>query len=335
MSGKKTRKIAVAGAGAVGSLIGGLLSEAGEDVTLIARPDHVRAIQKKGLHIGGIPGNSVIRVSAAESLTFRPDVLLLAMKTQDLESACRQVRDLAQSSTIVTLQNGTRGDSIAAAFFPRENIISGVVMMNAQYLEPGKVTLAHAGELVIGSAFGRNNEKVREIKVLLDQAMKTEISENISGVRWSKLLLNNLGNGLEAMTGRSIRSCMHDAVIRRIGIYTLREGYHVIRQSGYRLGSLPGVPATLLKIIASAPDFVAGFFLKRSMGHLKTLSSTLQSLKRGRPTEIDYLNGEIVRLGRQTGIPTPLNSAVTDIVKDIEKTGRFYTSGDLAGRFAI
>ena len=135
-------KIAVIGAGAIGSLIGGLLARAGEDVTLIARQAQVEAINAQGLRIDGLLGKLTIPVRAAETLDFQPDLALLAVKTQDVEAACRQVAAYVRAIPIVTLQNGVRSDEIVATLLPRENIISGVVLFNAQFLEPGKVTYA-------------------------------------------------------------------------------------------------------------------------------------------------------------------------------------------------
>ena len=328
-------KIAVIGAGAVGSLIGGLLAHAGEDVTLIARGAHVNALHEKGLQIEGVLGTLIIPVKAAETLEFKPDLLLLAVKSQDVETACQSIKEMAKDATILTLQNGTRSDEIVASFFPREHIISGVVMLNAQFLQPGQIIYARSGALLIGEAFTKNGIRGEEIRALLQPAIQTEISPDIRGAHWAKLLVNNLGNGLEAMTGMSINECMQHEVMKRIGILTLREGAGVIRKAGYKLASLPGVPAGVLRFLVHAPLPVAGALLKRSFGKARTLSSTLQSLKRGRPTEIDYLNGEIVMLAKQIGMECPFNAKIVELVKAVEKGGGFLSPAALAGQFGL
>ena len=134
-------KIVVVGAGAVGSLIGGLLARGGEDVTLIARQSHVEAIHEKGLHIEGVLGKLIIPVKAFETLDFKPDLVLLAVKSQDVETSCRENKDYLQNIPVITLQNGVRSDNIVATLLPKENIISGVVMFNSQFLKPGLITL--------------------------------------------------------------------------------------------------------------------------------------------------------------------------------------------------
>ncbi len=329
------QKIAVVGAGAVGSLIGGLLTLAGEDVTLIARKAHISAMNENGLLIRGAHGDTRIRVKSAEKLNFRPGLVLLAVKTQDVEEACRSIAGLAGSATIVTLQNGVRSDDIVAGILPAGRIISGVVMFNVQFLKPGEVTYAREGTIVIGEPSGEKSHTLGQVKDLLSKAVKTVTSSNIRGVHWSKLLLNNVGNGLEAMTGMPVSECMRHKAMRKTGIYTLREGFRTINKAGYHPVSLPGVPRLILRFIIFSPMPLASWLLSRSMRQLKTLSSTLQSLQRGRPTEIDYLNGEIVRLGETTGMATPFNSRILETVKEVEKTGKFFTPDELAIRFGI
>jgi 2-dehydropantoate 2-reductase len=333
MKAEPKPKIAVVGAGAIGSLIGGLLARAGEEVTLVGRRAHVQAVREHGLRIEGVLGALTIPVRAAETLDFRPDLGLLAVKTQDVERVCDQVQAYIQDAVIVTLQNGVRSDGMVATRVPKANIVSGVVMLNAQFLIPGQITYAHAGSLLIGEAFGENGQRVREIQALLSRAVRTEISDNIRGAHWTKLLLNNLGNGLEAMTGLAVSECMRHAGLRRIGILALREGNQAIEKAGLRLAPIPQIPAPALGFIIRTPVPVAAWALSLSMGSLKTLSSTLQSLRRGRSTEIDYLNGEIVRLGRQLGMATPYNSKVVEIVKEVEKSGRFFAPDELVRRF--
>ena len=212
---------------------------------------------------------------------------------------------------------------MVASLLPKENILSGVVMLNSQFLQPGVITFGRLGSLVIGEAFGKNGERTQKIQSLLQHAIPTSLSGDIQGVHWTKLLVNNLINGLEAMRGLSIRECMRNSDLKRIGILTMRESYQVIQKAGYHLASLPYAPAPVLQAMLHAPLPLAEWILSRSIGSLKTTSSTLQSLRRGRPTEIDYLNGEIIRLGLQVGVPTPYNSKVVEIVKKVEQSGQF------------
>jgi 2-dehydropantoate 2-reductase len=329
------RKIAVVGAGAIGSVLGGLLAHAGEDVTLVARKEHVDAIHQSGLRIEGALGAFTVPVRAAEALDFRPDLVLLSVKTQDVATACEQMKPNARDVPIITLQNGVRSDDIVASFFPKEYILSAVVMFNGQYLKPGQVTYGGGGPLVIGEAFTDNGPRVREIAELLRRAIPTEVSDNIRGAHWTKLLQNNLGNGLEAITGLPVIEVMRDADVRKIGLLSVKESYQVIKKAGFRPGPLPGLIAPVL-LLARAPLSVGMWMLSKSGGSVKSVvGSTVQSLRRGRTTEIDYLNGEIVRLGKEIGIETPFNSKVVEMVKEVERSGRFYPPEELVRRFSI
>ncbi len=334
MPEKSKPRIAIIGAGAIGSLVGGLLAQSGEEVTLIARPAHVAAIRARGLRLEGVLGELTIPVSAAEALDFQPDLVLLGVKTQDVENVCRPLQAYLQTVPLITLQNGVRSDDLVATLAPRANVISGVVLFNAQFLQPGHITYARRGALLIGAAFGPNGPRLRELQARLNRALRTEVSDNIRGAHWTKLLVNNLANGLEAMAGLSISDCFRHPGLRAIGALALKEGYQTMARAGLRLAPLPGIPMALLQFIAQAPLPLAAGGLSVSMGQLKTLSSTLQSLRRGRPTEIDYLNGEIVRLGQQLGVATPYNALVVQTVHEVEQRRQFYTPADLERRFA-
>ena len=328
-------KIVVLGAGAVGSLIGALLARAGEDVTLIARPAHAAALRAGGLRVEGLAGVSVLPVRAAERLEFQPALVLLAVKTQDVEGACRENLEWLRAATVLTLQNGLRSDDLLAGLLPRGNILSGVVMMNVQFLEPGRVHLARAGGLVVGAPFGANDRRVYDLGQRLERAVPTRVSDDMRGVHCTKLLVNNVFNGLEAISGLPIRECMRAPGLRRIGALALQEGARTIRKAGYRLRPLPGVPFAALALMIAAPLPLAAGLLDLSMRNLDTLSSTLQSLRRGRPTEIDYLNGEIVRLGGELGLATPYNARIVELVKQNERSGRFPAVEALVREFGV
>ena len=332
---KSRNKIVILGAGAVGSLIGGLVARAGEDVTLIARREHAAAINADGLRIDGVLRPLTIPVKAVETLDFQPDLALLAVKTQDIETTLSPIRAYLASAPLVTLQNGVRSDEITASLLPKENILSGVVMMNVQYLQPGQVTYARRGSLLIGEAFGQNGPRTKEIQALLNRAIPTSLSSNIQGAHWTKLLVNNLANGLEAMSGLPAREALGHPGLRKISLLALKEGYQAIQKAGIRLAPLPGLPMPFLLFIIRSPLAASDLGLRAYTLSLRTLSSTLQSLRRGRLTEIDYLNGEIVRLGQQVGMAAPYNAKVVELVKEVEKNHRFYSPAELVRRFGV
>jgi 2-dehydropantoate 2-reductase len=292
-------KIAVIGTGAVGSVIGGLLAHAGEDVTLIGRRSQVDAINTHGLLLTGALGEMRIPVAAAERLDVSPNLVLLAVKMQDIETTVRDVLPSIASTSILTLQNGVRADDLLAGLVDKANIVSGVVVFGATYLEPGRVTYSPAGRLVIGNPFGPITPEVRHVAAVLNKAMPTHVSDDIRGAHWTKLIINE-NNALPA---------------------------------GIGLGPLPGVPTTLIQAMLRMPAPVASVLprlLSRAMGETPFLGSTLQSLKRAKSTEIDYLNGEIVALGKQLGRATPYNTAVVELVHRVEATSAFLPAEEVA-----
>jgi 2-dehydropantoate 2-reductase len=323
--------IAVIGAGAVGSVVGGLLAKAGEDVTLVGRRAHVDAVNRNGLRIDGALGALQVRVRAAERLDFKPSLVLLTTKTQGVAAAARELRPNVGGVPIVTMQNGVRSDELLADVLGQDDILSCVVLFGATFLEPGRVTYSPQGALVLGVPFGPIDGRARTTAAILDMAVPTQLSANIAGAHWTKLIINE-NNALPAVTGLSIQDVNRRTVLNRLSILLMREAMATIAAAGIKLASLPGLPATALRTMLRLPMPVASRLLRllsRSLGKTPALGSTLQSVRRGERTEIDYLNGEVVALGRRAGRPTPYNAAVVDLVHQVESTGRFLTTEDV------
>jgi 2-dehydropantoate 2-reductase len=319
-------RIAVIGAGAIGSTIGALLSRAGQDVTLMGRPKQVAAIRKHGLQLDGALGRFIVQVPAAEQLDFRPDLALLAVKTQDVKSAVQASLPLLTDVPLVTLQNGLRSDDLVAGVLPPHQIVSAVVSIIATYLTPGSVTVISPGSLVIGHPFAAPEPLLPMVAEILNHAIPTQISANIRGAHWLKLLVN-VNNALPAITNFTVQEVYADPYLSQLVIRLLREGLAVVQRAGIKLESLPDVSVALIRLLGRLPvkfaARLASTKVRRTVSTLPVFGSTLQSLRRHRSTEIDYLNGEIVRLGTEVGVPTPLNAMVVKMVHRVEKQGRF------------
>ena len=319
-------RIAVIGAGAIGCTIGALLSRAGQDVTLIGRQEQVAAIRKHGLHIDGALGRFTVQVPVAEKLDFHPDLVLLAVKTQDVVTAVQVSLPLLTDTPLVTLQNGLRSDDLVAGVLPHHQIVSAVVSIIATYLTPGTVTIISPGSLVIGHPFAATEPLLPMVAEILNHAIPTQISANIRGAHWLKLLVN-VNNALPAITNRTVQEVYADPYLSQLMIRLLREGLAVVQRAGIKLESLPDVSVALIRLLGRLPVKLAARLtaakVRRTVSTLPVLGSTLQSLRRHRSTEIDYLNGEIVRLGTEVGVPTPLNAMVVEMVHRVEKQGRF------------
>ena len=296
MKNEATIRIAVLGAGAVGCYYGGMLARAGHKVTLIGRPVHVEAFRKAGLHFEGLKFDEQVPVEAsAEASAVRgARLVLFCVKSTDTEQAAAQIAPfLDAGSIVVNLQNGVDNSERIQAKVSQP-VVPAVVYVATEMKGPGHLKHHGRGDLVIGP-----NEQV---KAWFESAgVPTVISDNIAGELWAKLVVNCAYNALSAITqlpygkmieGPGIRDTMRDVV---------EETLAVAKASG----------------VAMAPDILARTY-KIAEAMPTQFSSTAQDLARGKPTEIDHLNGYVVRRGEALRIPTPANRALHALVKLME-----------------
>jgi 2-dehydropantoate 2-reductase len=325
-------RIAVIGAGAIGCLVGGYLKKSGEEVTLIGRGSVVESIQEKGLSISGVRGNFLVPISISESLNYIPELVILATKTQDIDSALKNNLDLLSNSLILTTQNGVQADNLVAKYFLREKIISSIVMFGATSLEPGKVVQNFEGSWVLGNFFdSRPTESLLLLSLVLNKAFPIVISEDMQGMKYLKIFVN-ANNCLAAILGKSMQEVFSDLTISRISIAIWKEGFEIIDKIGINLVSLPGFPVQNLTKFTSLPSEVAAQVFSEMMQHLSKdplYGSILQSIMRGKLSEIDYINGEFVRLAEENNLQAPLNKILVDMVHQVEKGNGFYSKDNL------
>ncbi len=346
-------RVVIIGAGAIGGMLAARLAARGVRVALVGREAQVEAIRREGLRLRE-PAGFVRRfplpatVSAAEALAGeRPSVVALAVKTQDLAQACRELAPhLAglPGVPVVTLQNGVQADELAGAALGRERIVGAVVMCAASALEPGQVEVQFPGWLVVGEPFGPVRRRTRQVAEVLGAAVPAYVTENLTGVRWSKLI-SNLNNGLCAATGLLMGELLGDPAGRVLPVRVMKEGYVVARAAGVRLdhglyglgrralgqgrrtAAIAVLQSVMTLVLAWLPEGAATAVLmaagRTGLGRLPVRGSTWQSLMRGRPSEIDFLNGEIVRWGEALGLPVPYNRRVVEVVHQVERTRRF------------
>ncbi|HLB25480.1 MAG TPA: 2-dehydropantoate 2-reductase [Nitrospirota bacterium] len=331
-------KVAVIGAGAIGSVTAALLSDKGHDVTLLCRPEQAGAINARGLHVGGIGGGKVYEVPARPALDFSPDFLLLAVKTQDVHEACCAAMPHAGDAVAVTMQNGLKSDGIAASVLGRERIVSSVVMFGATCDEPGRVTYNFPGGLVIGKAFDDGADGVVErAGELFSGALDVRIADDIHAAHRTKLVLN-LNNALAGILGQELQTTFSDARVCRLGLALMREACETMEAAGLSIGELPGLPLEKLKSLLQAPPDVGAQIyggIMRGLSKEPLPGSVLQSIRRGRRSEIDYLNGEVVSIGNGCGHPAPLNARAVAMVQKVEEAGRFFDAERLIEEMAL
>jgi len=324
-------KVAVIGSGAIGSLVAGYLATKDTPVTLVARKGQVAVLNKRGLILHGVRGKRGILLPVVSELRENVDLIIMAVKTQDVIEAASHNLSFMKDCSILTMQNGIRADQFLSEIVPSENIISSVVMFGATYISPGEAIHNFEGDLIIGKAFGMNDDQVEAIAHLMNKAFTTHISQDIKGMKWLKIFIN-LNNCLPALVGKSMQETFKNLELCELSIRLLAEGLKVVDKAAIRLHSLPTFPEERLRDLVSIPmDQGRSLFSQIMTGLSKEplYGSILQSIQRGRPSEIDYINGEIVALGREIGIPTPLNKTVVEMVHQVEKTGIFFTSHEV------
>jgi 2-dehydropantoate 2-reductase len=292
-------KVAVVGAGAVGCYYGGMLARAGHDVTLIGRPQHVEAIERQGLRLETQTFDERIRVSASSegSAVQSAQLVLLCVKSTDTESAAAAIKPhLAPDALVLSLQNGVENADRLRAILPQD-VLAAVVYIGTEMAGPGHVKHHGRGELIIE----RSRASDELAQALIAAGVPTDISDNVRGALWAKLILNCAYNALSAITqlpyGRLVKGAGITAVMRDV----VDECLAVAKADDV---TIPGdVDAAIRKIAETVPG---------------QYSSTAQDLARGKPSEIDHLNGVIVRRGEALGVATPVNRLLHAIVKLLE-----------------
>ena len=293
-------KIAVMGAGAVGCYYGGMLARAGHDVTLIGRPNHVDAIQRDGLLLDTQTFKQHVRLqaSAEPSAVAGATLVLFCVKSTDTESAAALMRPhLLPGTLVLTLQNGVDNALRLQAALPQQEVAASVVYVATEMAGPGHVRHHGRGELVIATSAS----SMAAAALLVAAGVPTEISSNVEGALWAKLILNCAYNALSAITqqpyGRLVQVQGVPGVLRDV----VRECLAVAQADGI---TVPGDVAQAVERIAQTMP--------------GQLSSTAQDLARGKRSEIDYLNGYVLRRGEALGVATPVNRVLWTLVKLIE-----------------
>lgn len=305
-------RVAVLGAGAVGSYFGGMLARAGAQVTLIAREAHVQAIRRSGLFLDTVTFQERVHPPASTETSAARDAefVLFCVKTVDTEEAARLLAPhLAPGAIVISLQNGV--DNVARIRTSSGiDALPAVVYIAAALPEPGHVKHSGRGDIIAGefsanahSASSQPGRPERVAALFAGAGVPCRVSPNIEIDMWTKMLMNCAGNAVTAIAQTSFAHAARNLQIREVMRQVIEETVKVGRASGVQL-----------------PD--AGWVekgIKNAEGLGEATSSTAQDIARGKRTEIDSLNGYIVRRGAELGIQVPVSATLTALVKLIEE----------------
>ena len=322
-------KLAVLGCGALGSSIGADLSKAGHDVVLIDQwPEHVDAMKRKGLHVT-MPDMELhtpvkaIHLCELCALHVQFDVVFLVAKSYDTVWMVHFIKPyLKADGVIVSIQNGLNDEEIIPIVGAERNIASAVELAAAIF-DPGRVNRKTARDHTwfgIGRLDGKVTPRVKEVQQLLGSVGTCETSTNVRGGKWTKLILNTMTSGMGGIMGVRGWQLKETPDLYKIMMELGRETARVASALGIKLEPLMGLSA---KDISSSVDEMLEKSLSKlisQVGKAPTVGSMVhQDLLKGRPTEIEYLNGYIARKGKEFKIPTPWNFAVASVSKRIEE----------------
>ncbi len=323
-------RFVICGAGAIGGVIGGQLAKAGQEVIFIEKlQDHRDAIAEHGLQLRGVHGNHTLRipvVAQAREVAFRPDdVIFLAVKSFHSEAACQELRQATDLDLpMFCSQNGVRNEEVAARYF--QNVNGVMVLIGAKRLEPGIVVHTGNGPVGIGTFPEGLNQAAKDVAAALETTdLPVYTTAHITRAKWNKMLVN-LNNATMGLTGFSSHEARANPEARLWMADVYEEGAEVLREVGIPYEGPPGMGAIEERIAELRNLDVTPPVPETE--ELKGRASLWQDLYHQRgEVEADYFNGEIVKLGREHNIPTPYNSLLVELIKEMaaarERPGKY------------
>jgi 2-dehydropantoate 2-reductase len=261
-------------------------------------------------------------VKDIKDLSGPKEVVLLATKATDCLEAARDLLPvLSPNSIVVSLQNGICEDALAGVI-GRDRMVGCVVGWGATMHGPAQIEVTSPGEFVIGNIDHRPDQRLPLVQEMLSAVVPTRISSNIMGELYSKLIINSCINSLGVITAMNLGKLLAESRIRKIFTALMREAMAVAAAMGIKVEPAGGGKLDYYRFLdgSSFTSNLKRNLLIRIIGfkYRRIRSSSLQSLERGRRTEIDYLNGYICDRGREHGVPTPINDAVVSMIRQIE-----------------
>jgi 2-dehydropantoate 2-reductase len=322
-------RVLIVGAGAIGSLVGHRLARAGNEVTLVGRQPFVAAVRARGL--GLEDGGRVTWAMNARAVTNVPgvadepfDLVVLTVKAYDTAEAVAQVEPMARRGIpILVLQNGVGGEEEAAEVLGGVTILSAVITLSVEVLEPGLVRLAttRGGIGLSPTALGQSVAELAE--VFREAGFRISVYRDYRAMKWSKLLLNIIANASPAILDMFPDEVFADSRLFVLEQAAFREAVAVMRALGLRLVSLPGYPVPFFAwAICSLPGWLLRPILRKVIvpGRGGKMPSLHIDLSRGKgKSEVEYLNGAIVRYAQELGLDAPVNRALHSVLMGIVK----------------
>ena len=301
-------KIVVVGPGALGCLIAGYLKiKTKEDVWIYDNSkERARRIKDNGIRMEGLSGShqAKVNISADTKEIGTCDFVLICVKSYSTEDTCKDIKDLVGENTfIVTLQNGIGNIQILNDYFGPEKVIAGITNHGSTLIGDGHIRHAGKGETIIGKSDGKLSGSLRDLQNVLTKAgFETKISKDIDSVMWGKLIINVGINALTAITRLNNGRLTEYEEARALLRAAVQEAAKIVKRKRIKLAYDDPIQKVESVCKATAAN----------------CSSMLQDVLNKKRTEIDFINGAIVRQGKALGIATPVNEVLTNLIKTIE-----------------
>ena len=319
-------RVAIYGAGSLGTILGAFISKAGVPIELINRNKaHVEALKTKGAQVVGTMNfcQPVVAYTPAE-MSGTYDIVFLMTKQQHNPEVVAMLKDfLAPDGVLVTFQNGLPEMQIAE-ILGEERVLGCTVAWGATLQSPGVCELTSEPDALsysLGAISAKRSKHFNQVKELLELMGKVDVEENFIGTRWSKLLINAAFSGMSAVLGCTFGEAAGPKESRRIVQALIKECIDVCKKGGIRIEPVQGKDIVKLLNYTNALKRAFSFFIIpiAIRKHAKLKASMLQDLEKGKLTEVDAINGAVSDYGRRVGCPTPMNDKVVEIIHRIEK----------------
>jgi 2-dehydropantoate 2-reductase len=316
------RPIVVAGAGAIGCLVGGMLAAGGRRVALLVRPRVKTEIERFGLRLTDFDGSEKklgagqLALSEDAAIFHSAGIVLVTVKSADTADVADRIAQHApQDAVIVSLQNGVGNVAVLRARLGGRRVLAGMVPFNVIAMGEGRFHRSTSGDIHIGED-AENTASALSVPGLTMRA-----SRDITGVQWGKLIIN-LNNALSALSDMPLAAQLANRDWRKLFADQMGEGLAAMRAAGINPVSATPIPSSWTPTLLRLPDAIFNLILGRTMKiDPEARSSMWQDLKQGRKTEIDYLQGAVIALAEQNDVEVPLMRRIVALIKEAEAAG--------------